>query len=746
MGLKERIIQLEEGNWQVSNELQRKKTETICEVVERAANIIPNVWPIQNFIATNPLKDLESLRFDHAFTYASTYYDSLRPLDSLTREVNIALIKWCQTYLAQGQATIPMPCADENFYKAWCGIARFDRRLHHNSIQARNWLATLPETADQAIEFVLDKLNISIADQEEYLRQQLVELPGWAGFAKWSESSDQYKISLLDFLAVRLSILWSLKEVDYLNPPKSNQFLKRPRDSMFIQKLKDCEDQYLQALLGKFKNRSLREPLALQTKAQFIFCIDVRSEPIRREIESIGGYETFGAAGFFGLPIAVKPYGSDAFLTACPAIVKPQYKVQEKIIGTNRTKHHLLFQMRRKLKEVYQIMKYSFVSPFTLVETLGLWCGIRMVVNLVTPYLLKKIHRCYQRQFEAVKHPNLDTVDYPIHARTDHAETFLCSIGLSKHFSKHIFVCGHTSQTENNPYAAALKCGACSGNGGGTNAQTIVAILNDKTVREELKSRGINIPQDTRFIACEHNTTTDQFTYFLEQDEKTLELQTIIEHLEQACSENRIKRLKQLGVKTTAKTSMRKASLRGQKWSETRPEWGLAKNASFIIGPRKLTVGIDLMGRSFLHSYDWDQDPTDKILEAILMGPMVVAEWINMQYFFSTLDPLAFGSGSKVTHNVVGKIGVMQGNGSDLMFGLPLQSVHVNDHTPYHELQRLITIIYSPPSKISRILEKQQVLRKLFLNQWVRLVAIDPETTQSYELNERGGWDKVLLD
>lgn len=179
---------------------------------------------------------------------------------------------------------------------------------------------------------------------------------------------------------------------------------------------------------------------------------------------------------------------------------------------------------------------------------------------------------------------------------------------------------------------------------------------------------------------------------------------------------------------------------RSQDWSETRPEWGLARNAAFIVAPRSLTKNVNLDGRCFLHSYDWAQDAEGSLLETILTAPMVVAQWINTQYLFSTLDNVAYGSGSKITHNVIGKLGIMQGNGSDLMHGLPLQSVMSNDISAYHQPQRLITVILAPKALVSKIIERQAILKTLFFNEWVHLTLIEPHDGQAYKLNQKGHW------
>lgn len=176
-------------------------------------------------------------------------------------------------------------------------------------------------------------------------------------------------------------------------------------------------------------------------------------------------------------------------------------------------------------------------------------------------------------------------------------------------------------------------------------------------------------------------------------------------------------------------------------WAQTRPEWGLAGNAAFIIAPRAFTQNLDLEGRCFLHSYDYTQDPTGTSLTTILTAPMVVAEWINMQYLFSTLNNAAYGSGSKVTQNITGKIGVMQGNASDLMTGLALQSVYRRDEQRFHQPLRMMTVVLAPKAMLDKIIDQQPMLQKLFGHGWVHLVCIEPNTHMIYRLNRDFTWE-----
>ena len=72
----------------------------------------------------------------------------------------------------------------------------------------------------------------------------------------------------------------------------------------------------------------------------------------------------------------------------------------------------------------------------------------------------------------------------------------------------------------------------------------------------------------------------------------------------------------------------------------------------------------------------------------------------------------------KSPKTLLGKIGFMQGNASDLMTGLPLQSVYSSDRQAYHEPQRLMCVVYAPLTMIEKIVHTQPALQKLFGNGW----------------------------
>jgi uncharacterized protein YbcC (UPF0753/DUF2309 family) len=318
------------------------------------------------------------------------------------------------------------------------------------------------------------------------------------------------------------------------------------------------------------------------------------------------------------------------------------------------------------------------------------------------------------------------------------AESILRGIGIVENFARLVVFSGHGSQVENNPLKAGLDCGACGGHSGEPNARFAAKLLNQTVVREQLKQRGIEIPEDTLFVAALHNTTTDEITFF------------DLEHVQESHSKE-VDELKSLTIEAAKATRQERLVVlpgindsdldrRSRDWSEVRPEWGLAGNAAFIVAPREFTDSFSLAGRAFLHSYDYRQDAGFAVLEQIMTAPMVVANWINMQYFASTVDPIHFGSGNKAVHNVVGSFGVLSGNGGDLQTGLPWQSIHDGKHYQHHPL-RLLVLIAAPRGEIQNIITKHENVRQLACNGWLQLVAQDED--KFYRFTEKAGWEEV---
>ena len=146
--------------------------------------------------------------------------------------------------------------------------------------------------------------------------------------------------------------------------------------------------------------------------------------------------------------------------------------------------------------------------------------------------------------------------------------------------------------------------------------------------------------------------------------------------------------------------------------------------------------GVFLDRRAFNISYDPTQDPTGKILEGTLLAVGPVGAGINLEYYFSTVDPKNFGSDTKVPHNVTGMFGVMEGAASDLRTGLPRQMTEV------HEAMRLQVIAETKISIAGEIYGRQPGIQELLNGQWIHFTVYDYETGEFHFFVPGVGFEK----
>jgi len=687
--------------------------------------------------------------------------------------VDREVAKWGAAYLA-GIVAAP---SGEGFYAAWRAHVVHDpaaRRLVGRS--ARRTLADLGPDPHEAVLEALDLLGVGAGERIGELARHLGRMPGWAGHAKWrsrwaTPGHPGPALHLVDYLAVRLCYEAVLvRTLATGSPRRTRHRLRRRAGEPVVNRsaggasrggagewpalaslvgsrelagrlaaldgagaariwLSASENHYRDHLLGQLDR--VRPGPVEPPRAQVVFCIDTRSERLRRHLEALGPYETLGAAGFFGLPVRSLGWGAAEAVALCPVLVQPSAEVVEQpAAGSEASAARALagMQVLAAADAGFARARKGSVSHFLLAEAGGFAAGPIALARTLAPVQARAVGEGIRRAL-APPATTVVAADHSENGMSDEeqalfAEAFLATMGLTDGFAPLVVLCGHGSTTENNPHASALDCGACSGNRGGSSARAAAAILNRPTTRELLAERGIAVPDATVFLAAEHDTATDVVTLLephLVPPSHVADVAALGSALGRAGAAASAERSRDLpGCRTGGGKGL--PDERSADWAEVVPEWGLARNAAFVVAPRACTKGLDLEGRCFLHSYDARVDPDGLALETILTAPMVVGHWINAQYYFSTVDPDLLSAGDKVAHNVVAGLGVVLGAGGDLRVGLPLQSLFDGERA-YHEPMRLLAVVEAPRTLLEEVIARNTVLRELFDGDWVHLVA-----------------------
>lgn len=506
---------------------------------------------------------------------------------------------------------------------------------------------------------------------------------------------------------------------------------------------------------GSWKKRDGR------ISAQLVFCMDDREEGIRRHLEEIDpSVETLGAAAHFNVPNLWCGLDDKVPTGLTPVVIEPVHLVREQavkeqggLLDRHRRRRTRRLQVNNLLNQ--EIRRNLFSSALLLaVAAPGalLTLAGKVLSPLRTGRLMERLVSRHDKEitteieFCAADDGPVPTPENPRHGFTDQEQlervaVFLQNIGLKSGFASLVVIMAHGSDSENNPHLAAYNCGACSGRHSGPNARILAAIANRRVIRKQLADKyQIHIPDSSWFIGAERNTCTERITWYdletmPDQFQPELErLQTNLRKASQRHAHERCRKFVSAPLSLTPERALDHVIGRSYDFSQARPELGHATNAAAFIGRRSLSRGLFLDRRVFLISYDPTTDETGEVLERLLLANGPVGAGINLEYYFSTVDNENYGCGTKITHNVNGMLGVMEGATSDLRTGLPRQMIEI------HEAMRLQVMVEATTERLTEIYTRQPPLQELIGNGWLLVTAVDPNNGDITIFDPEQGW------
>ncbi|MFM8413573.1 MAG: putative inorganic carbon transporter subunit DabA, partial [Planctomycetota bacterium] len=344
--------------------------------------------------------------------------------------------------------------------------------------------------------------------------------------------------------------------------------------------------------------------------AQVVFCIDDRCESLRRHLEETDpGVETFGAAGFFAVPMNYRGIDDWHATPLCPIVVRPDHTVTE-VPDSDALEQHRARQRARRLRgrlreRLLSRTRTLFIGGL-LSSVGGAIAAVPLVSRVVFPRLTTLLtgrvdgwgRRRIRTRLELYRTSPTALADGTLAGFTTDemaaiVRRLLEDIGLTGSFARLVAILGHGSTSLNNPHKSAYECGACGGGRGGPNARAFALMANDPAVRAKLAAGGLEIPSDTVFVGGLQDTCSNGIEWY-DVDRLPASHQADFAAFRLACetaraldAKERCRRFDSVPPRIGPAEALRAVEARAGDLAQVRPEYGHATTAMCVVGRRR---------------------------------------------------------------------------------------------------------------------------------------------------------------
>ena len=377
--------------------------------------------------------------------------------------------RWAAGYFDEGQTSWRSPWRGLPAYSAWREEAKIDRTPELLGLQGfRAAVADLPDEAEETIRLSVARLGIERPALELWFHRQLLSIGGWAGYVRYrlwqSELRGLQDRTMTELLAIRLA--WEVLlhrllaghgafDTAWAEARAAVNKAARPAAS-------ELPDVLLQRAYEQAWQRRFLATLAAATPLESVarpavqaaFCMDVRSEPLRRALETCApAVHTIGFAGFFGMAVEYVRLGHEHGTAQCPVLLRPNHIVCESAATEDDAHEHLHDTSRsaRLLRRGWYAFKSAAVASFGYVEAVGWSYAVRLIsdtLGMTRPQVANAAAAAPSTRplIATGQHAGRRT-GMSLEARVDLGENLLRSLSMTRDFARLFLLTAHGSSS-----------------------------------------------------------------------------------------------------------------------------------------------------------------------------------------------------------------------------------------------------------------------------------------------------------